>query len=48
MLKKIALLTLFVVSVAVGVTSKVRATAASKAPVPTAPQGMCFPPGGHC
>jgi hypothetical protein len=48
MLKKIALVTLFVVSAAVAVSSTVSAQAAKKAPLPTAPQGMCFPPGGKC
>jgi hypothetical protein len=48
MLKKITLVTLFVVSAAVAVSSSVSAHAAKKAPVPTSPQGFCFPPGGKC
>lgn len=48
MLKKIALVAFFVLSAAVGVTGTVLAHSAKKAPVPSAPQGFCFPPGSHC
>jgi hypothetical protein len=47
MLKKIALVTLFVVSAAVGVTGTVFAHSATKAPVPSTPQGFSCP-GGTC
>jgi len=48
MLKKITLVTLFVVSVALGATSTVFAHAATKAPVPSTPHGFCFPVGFIC
>ena len=41
MLKKITLVTLFVVSVAVGASSTVFAHSAMKAPLPDAPHGFC-------
>lgn len=44
MLKKIALTTLFALSFAVGASGAVFAKSATKAPVPTAPQGIgCWP-----
>jgi hypothetical protein len=46
MLKKITLVTLFVVSVAAGASSTVFAHSATKAPVLTAPHGFC--PTGNC
>jgi hypothetical protein len=48
MLKKIALVSLFVVSAAVGVSGSVFAHSATKAPVPTAPHGFCWPSGMIC
>jgi hypothetical protein len=48
MLKKITLVTLFVVSAAVAATGTVLAHAAPKAPVPAAPHGFCFPAGMPC
>ncbi len=42
MLKKIALVTLFVVSAAIGASGTVSAKSAVKAPVPAAPQGVCW------
>jgi hypothetical protein len=47
MLKKIALVTLFVVSAAIGASGTVSAKSAVKAPVPAAPHGLC-PNGGNC
>ena len=43
MLKKITLVTLFVVSVAVGATSTVFAHSATKVPLPSTPHGLCLP-----
>jgi hypothetical protein len=49
MLKKITLVTLFVVSAAVAATGTVLAHATmKKVPVPAAPQGFCWPPGMPC
>jgi hypothetical protein len=45
MLKKITLVTLFVVSMAVAATSTVSAHATTKAPVPSTPHGLCWPMG---
>jgi hypothetical protein len=47
MLKKIALITLFVVSAAAGASGTVFARSATKAPVPTAPHQLC-PHGDPC
>ena len=44
MLKKITLVTLFVVSVAAGAASTAFAQSPAKAPVPSTPHGFC-PPG---
>jgi hypothetical protein len=41
MLKKITLVSLFVVSVAVGASGTVFARSATKAPVPSVPHGLC-------
>ena len=41
MLKKITLVTLFAISVAVGASGTVFARGTSKAPVPSVPQGFC-------
>ena len=45
MLKKITLVTLFVVSVAVGASSTVFGHLAMKAPVASTSHGFCWPPG---
>jgi hypothetical protein len=47
MLKKITLVTLFAISVAVGASGTVFARSATKAPVPSTPQGFC-PRGTIC
>lgn len=48
MLKRIALVTLFIVSAAVAASSTVFAHSATKAPVPSAPHGFCWPAGMPC
>jgi hypothetical protein len=48
MLKKIALVTLFVISAAVAATGTVSARSATKAPVPAAPRGLCPPGTAFC
>lgn len=47
MLKKIVLVALFAASATIAAVSPAFARSAPKAPVPTAPQGLC-PPGTHC
>lgn len=48
MLKKITLVTLFVVSVAAGAASTAFAQSPTKAPLPSTPHGFCWPVGVMC